>query len=162
VGDTSHRRDEANALVDAEAERDEFAAPLEPRRPTSWRPRGAPGPAPLPHPKIRASFTTLVPCGVALSPAPIIELILVLFSRRARVNGIVFVLTLLATTFAVAAIGALVLRVSTDNSTDQPSAVKGVVLVIIGLLVVALAARNWRQRRDTSVPRVFGSNPRWA
>jgi hypothetical protein len=95
--------------------------------------------------------------GVALSPAAIIELILVLFSKRARLNGVVFVATLLVTTFIVAAIGAFAVNVATDDSTDQPSTVKGIVLVVVGLLVFALAARNWQRRHDTSVPKVFDS-----
>lgn len=93
--------------------------------------------------------------GVALSPVAIIELILVLFSQRARINGVVFVVTLVVTTFAVAAIGAFAVGATTDDATDQPSTVKGVVLAVVGLLVVALAARNWQRRSDTSVPKVF-------
>jgi hypothetical protein len=96
-----------------------------------------------------------VAVGVALSPAALIELILVLFSKRARVNGVVFVTTLMITVFAVAAIGAFALKATTDDSTDQPSTVKGVVLVLLGALALVIAWRNWTQRSDTSVPRVF-------
>lgn len=101
----------------------------------------------------------LVPAaiGVALSPLAIIELILVLLSRRARVNGVVFVVTAVVTTLVVVAIGAFAVGAATDESSDEPSIVKGVVLLIVGVLVVALAARNWQRRRDTSVPKVFDS-----
>ena len=99
----------------------------------------------------------LVPAaiGVALSPAALIELILVLFSKRARVNGLVFVVTLMVSIFAVAAIGAFAMKVTTDDSTDQPSTAKGIVLLILGVLALLIAWRNWTRRTDTSVPKMF-------
>jgi glucan phosphoethanolaminetransferase (alkaline phosphatase superfamily) len=93
--------------------------------------------------------------GVALSPAALIELILVLFSKRARVNGLVFVGTLMVSIFAVAAVGAFAMKVTTDDSTDQPSTVKGIVLLLLGGFALAIAWRNWTRRADTSVPKVF-------
>ncbi len=93
--------------------------------------------------------------GVALSPAALIELILVLFSKRARVNGLVFVVTLMVSIFAVAAIGAFAMKVTTDDSTDQPSTAKGIVLLILGVLALLIAWRNWTRRTDTSVPKMF-------
>jgi glucan phosphoethanolaminetransferase (alkaline phosphatase superfamily) len=93
--------------------------------------------------------------GVALSPAALIELILVLFSKRARLNGLVFVVTLMVSICAVAAIGAFAMNVTTDDSTDQPSTVKGIVLLILGLFALVIAWRNWTRRTDTSVPKVF-------
>jgi Sap, sulfolipid-1-addressing protein len=93
--------------------------------------------------------------GVALSPAALIELILVLFSKRARLNGVVFVVTLLVSIFAVAAIGAFALKVTTDDSTDQPSTAKGIVLLVLGVLALVIAWRNWTRRSDTSVPKMF-------
>lgn len=99
----------------------------------------------------------LVPAaiGVALSPAALTELILVLFSKRARVNGLVFVATLMVSIFAVAAIGAFAMKVTTDDSTDQPSTAKGIVLLVLGVLALLIAWRNWTRRTDTSVPKMF-------
>jgi hypothetical protein len=99
----------------------------------------------------------LVPAaiGVALSPAALIELILVLFSKRARVNGLVFVVTLMVSIFAIAAIGAFAMKVTTDDSTDQPSTAKGIVLLVLGVLALLIAWRNWTRRTDTSVPKMF-------
>jgi glucan phosphoethanolaminetransferase (alkaline phosphatase superfamily) len=101
----------------------------------------------------------LVPAalGVALSPAALIELILVLFSKRARVNGLVFVATLMVSIFAVAAIGAFAMKVTTDDSTDQPSIAKGIVLLVLGVFALVIAWRNWTRRTDTSVPKMFDS-----
>ena len=99
----------------------------------------------------------LVPAaiGVALSPTALIELILVLFSKRARVNGVVFVATMIASIMAVAAIGAFAMKVTTDESTDQPSTAKGVALLVVGALALVMAWRNWMRRSDKSVPKVF-------
>ena len=93
--------------------------------------------------------------GVALSPAALIELILVLFSKRARLNGLVFVATLMVSIFTVAAIGAFAMKVTTDDSTDQPSTAKGIVLLVLGVLALVIAWRNWTRRTDTSVPKMF-------
>jgi Sap, sulfolipid-1-addressing protein len=93
--------------------------------------------------------------GVALSPTALIELILVLFSKRARTNGVVFVTTLIVSVMAVAAIGAFAIKVTTDDTSDQPSTAKGIVLLIVGALALVVAWKNWTGRHDTSVPKVF-------
>lgn len=93
--------------------------------------------------------------GVALSPAGIVQLILVLLSNRAKVNGAVYLATVMATVFLIPVIGAFAVEVTTDESTDQPSTVKGVVLVALGALLLLVAVKNWRNRADTSVPAVF-------
>lgn len=93
--------------------------------------------------------------GVALSPVGIIEVILVLFSKRARVNGPVFLLTIVTTVFAIPALGAFVLDVATKDSSDQPSTAKGWVLLAIGVLLLVVAARNWKNRADQSMPKVL-------
>jgi hypothetical protein len=102
---------------------------------------------------------TLLPSAIAmaLSPVAIIELILVLFSQRARINGMVFLATLIAGVFLIPVIGAFAVSVATDDSTDQPSTVKGWIILIIGLLLLLVAIRNWRNRADPTVPAVFDS-----
>lgn len=104
-------------------------------------------------------FVSLVPSaiGVSLSPIGIIELILVLFSRRARVNGVVFVLTLMVTVFAIPVVGAFAFDAVTDDSSDTPSTAKGVLLLVMGVVLMLVALRNWRNRADVSVPKVFDS-----
>ena len=106
--------------------------------------------------------TVLVPIipaaiGVALSPTAIIELILVLLSRRARVNGLVFVVTLLVSFFAIPLVGAFFIDAATTDGSSQVSTAKGWVLVILGGLVLLLAFRNFRNRHDTSEPKAFGA-----
>jgi hypothetical protein len=104
-------------------------------------------------------FVALIPAaiGVALSPAGIIELILVLLSKRAKLNGIVFLLTLWAGVFVVPLVGAFVVDAVTSDDGSAPSATKGWVLLFLGALLLLLAFRNFRNRRDTSEPKVFGA-----
>ena len=84
--------------------------------------------------------------GIAISPIPIIGVILILFSSRARVNGPAFLLgwviglslvCLVVTAFASA------LDVGTDSSaSDGASTFK----VVLGILLILGAIRNWRSR----------------
>ena len=84
--------------------------------------------------------------GVAISPVPIIAVILMLFSQRARVNGPAF---LAGWVVALAAVSTVVYVVSHDgdvatSSTASDSVSWGTIALGVGLL--ALARRNWRKR----------------
>jgi threonine/homoserine/homoserine lactone efflux protein len=84
--------------------------------------------------------------GIAISPIPIIGVILILFSPRARVNGPAFLfgwvlglslVCLVVTVFASA------LDVGTDSSaSDGASTFK----VVLGILLIVGAIRKWRSR----------------
>jgi protein-S-isoprenylcysteine O-methyltransferase Ste14 len=84
--------------------------------------------------------------GVAISPVPIIAVTLMLFSRRARVNGLMF---LLGWVVALAVISGFVYvaadqaNAATDSTTSDTIAWGKIVL---GVLFLLLAARNWRTR----------------
>lgn len=101
-------------------------------------------------------FLTLVPSaiGIAISPAPIIELILVLFSKRRAVNATAFIVTLLAMTALALGIGAAGGQAA-GGSSAAPSPVVSWVLLVLGLLLLALGIQNWRNRADTSEPAMF-------
>ena len=101
-------------------------------------------------------FVTLIPVaiGVAISPAPIIELILVLFSKRRVVNGIAFIVTLLLMTVVVLALGALGGRAA-DGESSGPSPLMGWVFLALGALLLVMGVKNWRNRKDTSEPAMF-------
>lgn len=101
-------------------------------------------------------FVTLIPTaiGIAISPAPIIELILVLFSRRRVANSLAFIITLLAMTVVVLTIGGLGGQAA-DGGTSEPSALVGWVLAALGALLLVLGVKNWRNRADTSEPEIF-------
>lgn len=84
--------------------------------------------------------------GVAISPIPIIAVILMLFSARARVNGPAF---LFGWVVALAAVSAIVYVVSHDgnvatNSTAADSVSWGKIVLGVGFLL--LARRSWRNR----------------
>jgi uncharacterized protein involved in response to NO len=104
------------------------------------------------------TLLALVPTaiGVALSPAPIVELILVLFSRRRVVNSVAFVLVLLAMTGAALALGALGQQAA-SGSGGGTSRGTGIVLAVFGALLLLLAWRNWQSRGDRSEPKVFST-----
>jgi hypothetical protein len=93
--------------------------------------------------------------AIALSPIAIIQLILVLFSERAKTNGLVFISTLLAGMIALPAFGAFVVDVATDESSDAPSTAKGVVFVVIGLALLAMAWANFEKRADPTLPKAL-------
>ena len=84
--------------------------------------------------------------GVALSPVPIIAVVLMLTSRRARVNGPLFVLGWLA---GLAVVGAIVLSVAGPagaSSSGSPATWVSWVKVVLGLLLLLVAARQFRTR----------------
>jgi len=97
--------------------------------------------------------------GVALSPIPIVAVILMLFSPRAKTNGPAFLAGWLA---GLTVVGAIVLalaaagNLTADESgeTDSSSTLK----LALGLLLLLLAVKNWRDRpREGDEPAV----PRW-
>lgn len=90
--------------------------------------------------------------GVAIVPIPIIAVILMLFSERARVNGPAFLLGWvagLAVLFAVAYAVADALGADTDEtSSDTVSWLK----IVLGLVLLGLAARTWQKRPAPGAP----------
>jgi hypothetical protein len=84
--------------------------------------------------------------GVAIVPIPIIAVILILLSRRARLNGPLFLLGW-ASGLAVAFGLVFALANAADPSTDT-AASDGVswLRVILGVLLLLAAARSWQKR----------------
>jgi threonine/homoserine/homoserine lactone efflux protein len=96
--------------------------------------------------------------GVALSPVPIIAVVLMLGTPRAGANGPAFVLGWIA---GLAIVGTIVLVVagSADASeNDQPADWVGVLKIVLGVLLALVAVRQWRGR-----PRGGGeaAMPKW-
>jgi Sap, sulfolipid-1-addressing protein len=84
--------------------------------------------------------------GVALSPVPIIAVVLMLGTPRARVNGPAFVLGWIV---GLGVVGVVVLVAAsgadaTDNS--EPATWVGVLELVLGALLALVAARQWRGR----------------
>jgi threonine/homoserine/homoserine lactone efflux protein len=96
--------------------------------------------------------------GVAISPVPIIAVILMLFSNRARVNGPAFLIGWL---LALAIVGGVAYVLADQGDVDTSSAASDVVSwgkVVLGVLFLLLAARQWRGR---PAPGVEAEMPKW-
>ena len=84
--------------------------------------------------------------GVAISPVPIIAVILMLVTPKARVNGPAFLVGWL---LGLAVIGTIVLVFAgSANANDggQPATWVDVLKLVLGLLLVLVAAKQWRGR----------------
>ncbi len=96
--------------------------------------------------------------GVAISPVPIIAVILMLFSPRARINGPMFLLGWVVALVVVSG-GAYLLADAGHAATDSTAADSvGWSHIVFGVLFLLLAARQWRNRPGEGVqPQV----PKW-
>jgi threonine/homoserine/homoserine lactone efflux protein len=96
--------------------------------------------------------------GVALSPVPIIAVVLMLATPRARSNGPAFVL---GWVLGLGLLGTIVLLVSSGadaNAADGPATWVSVLELLLGLLLVAVAVKEWRDRpRGDAEPKL----PTW-
>ncbi len=84
--------------------------------------------------------------GVAISPVAIIALTLMLFSRRARVNGLVF---LLGWVLALTVVSGLVYLAANQSDAATNGGTSDTISwgkIILGVLFLLLAARTWRKR----------------
>ena len=97
--------------------------------------------------------------GVAISPVPIIAVILMLFSARARVNGPMFLAGW------VVALGVVSMRSRTrwrTSATPRPTAPAADTVswgqIVVGVLFLLIAAKQWRGR---PAPGVQAEMPKW-
>ena len=95
--------------------------------------------------------------GVALSPVPIIAVVLMLGTPRARANGPAFVLGWVA---GLAVAGTVILLVSSGadaSDGDDPASWVGVLKIALGLVLLLVAARTWQVRprggREGALPK---------
>ncbi len=82
---------------------------------------------------------------VALSPMPIIAVVLMLVSAKARVNGPMFVIGWLV---GMAVVGGIVLVAAGPEASDSgdPATWVAYVELAIGVLLLLLAVKQWRAR----------------
>ncbi len=96
--------------------------------------------------------------GIALSPIPIIAVVLMLTSRKARVNGPVFVLGWL---IGLGIVGAIVLSIAGPaqaSTSGSPAAWLSWVKIVLGVLLLLVAVRQFRGRpRGDEQPQM----PKW-
>lgn len=95
--------------------------------------------------------------GVAISPLPIVTVVLMLGTARARSGGTAFSAGWIAGLGVVSAVVVL-LSSGTDDSDGSPSTIVSVVKLMLGTSLLALAVRGWLRRPragETTEP------PRW-
>lgn len=84
--------------------------------------------------------------AVALSPIPIVAVVLVLGSQRARTAGPAFAIGWIAGLAAVSAVVVLVLSGSADADADDPGVAW--LKLAIGILFLFMAAQQWKKRPE--------------
>jgi threonine/homoserine/homoserine lactone efflux protein len=83
--------------------------------------------------------------GIAISPIPIIAAILMLLSPRAKATSVGFLLGWLAG-IIVAIVLFTLLSSALPQQDSGPSPVAGVIKIVLGLLLLFLAIKQWRGR----------------
>src|SRR3954453_22997975 len=96
--------------------------------------------------------------GVALSPVPIIAVVLMLATPRGRVNGPAF---LAGWVVGLAVVGTVVLVIASGGDASQagaPADWVSILKLVLGVLLLGLAVKQWRGRpRGDEVPEL----PAW-
>ncbi len=96
--------------------------------------------------------------GVAVSPLPIIAVILILFSRQANVNGRAF---LAGWIVALAVVSGVVYAIAAGADANSDATVSDSVSwlkIVLGIVLLWLAARRWRTR---PAPGAAPERPKW-
>ena len=84
--------------------------------------------------------------GVALSPVAIIAVVLMLATPKGRMNGSAF---LAGWVLGLAVVGTLVLLAADDADASEngaPADWVGILKIVLGVLLLLIAARQWRGR----------------
>jgi threonine/homoserine/homoserine lactone efflux protein len=96
--------------------------------------------------------------GVAVSPLPIVAIILVLATSRGRLNGLLFALGWVV---GLSVLGGVMLAIGGAGGSSthhQPTIWVGVLKLVLGVLLVLFGVRQWRHRpTDTSQAQL----PKW-
>jgi threonine/homoserine/homoserine lactone efflux protein len=93
--------------------------------------------------------------AVALSPIPIVAVVLVLGTRRARTAGPAFALGWIGGLLAVSVIVVVVIGAGGDPDADDPGI--SWLKVGIGVLFLVMAALQWRKRGKAETPKWMAS-----
>ncbi|KUL55534.1 hypothetical protein ADL22_01215 [Streptomyces sp. NRRL F-4489] len=96
--------------------------------------------------------------GVAVSPLPILAVILILATPRGRLNGILFTVGWI---LGLSALGAVILAIASPAGASvhkRPAIWVGALKLALGVLLLLLGTRRWRRRpKDPSQAKL----PKW-
>jgi len=97
---------------------------------------------------VRQAIGEVLPLAIAaaISPFPIIGVVLMLVTPRARADGSMFVVGWLAGLAVVGAIGLTVASAAGASRSGEPSTTANVFQIVLGSLLVIFAIRQWRKR----------------
>jgi threonine/homoserine/homoserine lactone efflux protein len=91
--------------------------------------------------------------GVALSPVPIVAVVLMLATPSGRLNGPAFVVGWIIGLVIVGAVALLVAGGVSTSNDGQPKTWVSVLKLVLGLVLVLVAVGQWRGRpRGDAVP----------
>lgn len=96
--------------------------------------------------------------GVAVSPMPIVAVVLMLVTPRARVNGLAF---LVGWVLGIGAVGAIVLLLAAPagaSDAGEPATWVSILKLVLGGLLLLLAVAQWRKRPRAGDP---SAPPKW-
>src|SRR5690349_9089337 len=96
--------------------------------------------------------------GVAISPIPIIAVVLMLTTPRGRVNGPMMLAGWLAGLAVLGTVVLLVTRPADAGESGQPADWVGWLKLVLGLLLLFVAVRQFRGRPEPGDPAVL---PKW-
>ncbi len=96
--------------------------------------------------------------AVAISPLPIIAVILMLFSQRARTNGLLFLAGWIVALSVVSVAAYLLADQSSASTSGTTSDTISWSKLVFGLLFLLLALRSWRHR---PAPGAEPAMPKW-
>ena len=84
--------------------------------------------------------------GIAISPIPIIAAILMLLSPKARTTSLGFLLGWLVGVLFAVTVFTLLSSIIPEKDPDAAQPVAGAIKIVLGLLLLVLALRQWRSR----------------
>lgn len=97
--------------------------------------------------------------GIAISPIPVIAIILMLITPKARSNGVAFLFGWMTGLLVVGGIALFMVNASDLTSTSDTSTVAQTgVRLALGLLLLVVSVRTWRGRPK---PGEQGTLPKW-
>ena len=84
--------------------------------------------------------------GIAVNPIPVIVVILLLHSPSPRANSLIFLGSWLLGLTCLAAVALVTTGAVESAADDGGKAIEAVLRILLGLLLLVLAARKWRKR----------------